>query len=380
MSFIRFGKIDKTIIPIILGCIFCFLNRILNTYKGTILFDHMIIANIFVASSKLFAIIPYAIYKIRTKKNHSYINNLERISISNGSAKLYHENVKKKRIREKWIFIIISAIIFFAQFLIFIYTVKMKTNFWVWDILFVLLLCYLILKIKFYKHHYLSLVLIILTGLIIDFVYERIQKDISENLTQFLLRFLREILLSLHEIVNKYIIEKKNGSIYEICLFNGFINLILFLFFSLLSYYYFKLDDFNEYFSNFNLTELLVALGVIITQLGFYLFALITNKNYTPCHVFIIFAFGQLAFFINFNTESIITFICFIFILFISLIFNEIIELNFCGLSDNVKRNIIYRAKNEDFEVDSNYRIDTLDEDYSFDFYLPDDKDYEEME
>ena len=184
----------------------------------------------------------------------------------------------------------------------------------------------------------------------------------------------------MHEIVNKYIIEKKNGSIYEICLFNGFINLILFLFFSLLSYYYFKLDDFNEYFSNFNLTELLVALGVIITQLGFYLFALITNKNYTPCHVFIIFAFGQLAFFIDFNTESIITFICFIFILFISLIFNEIIELNFCGLSDNVKRNIIYRAKNEDFEVDSNYRIDTLDEDYSFDYYLPDDKDYEEME
>ena len=145
----------------------------------------------------------------------------------------------------------------------------MKTNYWVWDILFVLLLCHLLFKIQFYIHHYLSLIIIILIGLIIDLVFENIQKDIKSDLVMVLLRFIREILLSLHEVVNKYIMEKQYGSEYEICLFNGVINLILFVFFSLLNYYFFKLDDFAEYFNNFNTTELLVVLGVMITQLGF---------------------------------------------------------------------------------------------------------------
>ena len=148
----------------------------------------------------------------------------------------------------------------FFQFLIFIYTITMKTNYWVWDILFVLLLCYLIFKIQFYKHHYLSLIIIILTGLIIDLIFQNIQNDIKSNLVEVLLRFVREILLSLHEVVNKYIMERKYGSEYEICFFNGVINLILFMFFSLLNYYFFKLDDFAEYFNNFNTAELLVVL------------------------------------------------------------------------------------------------------------------------
>ena len=38
-----------------------------------------------------------------------------------------------------------------------------------------------------------------------------------------------------------------------------------------------------------------------------------------------------------------------ILILFLSLIFNEIIEINFCGLSHNIKRNIMARAESETF-------------------------------
>ena len=86
----------------------------------------------------------------------------------------------------KWLFIFLSALIFFFQFLIFIYTITMKTNYWVWDILFVLLLCYLIFKIQFYKHHYLSLIIIILTGLIIYLIFQNIQNDIKINVVDVL--------------------------------------------------------------------------------------------------------------------------------------------------------------------------------------------------
>ena len=63
--------------------------------------------------------------------------------------------------------------------------------------------------------------------------------------------------------------------------------------------------------------------------------------------IFIIFVFGQLAYYLDFSAVSIILIICFIFILFVTLVFNEIIEINFWGLSYNTKRNITKRAEDE---------------------------------
>ena len=81
-----------------------------------------------------------------------------------------------------------------------------------------------------------------------------------------------------------------------------------------------------------------MILGVMSTQLGLYLCTLFTNKNNSPCHIFIIFVFGQFAYYMDFSRNSIILIICFIFILFFALIFNEIIEINFWGLSYNTKK------------------------------------------
>ena len=361
MAVISLGKINKNIISIIVGSIFCFLNRILNNYQGTILFKHIIITNIIIGISKLFTVIPFIILKIRTKN----IYNTD-IQNNNNNAQLVHKNDKIIKIKDKWLYILLSAIIHFVQATLFIYTISLQTNYWIWDIVFASFLYYLICKIKLYKHHYLCIVIIILIGLSIDLALGNIQNDISNNISMFLLRFLREILFSLHDVVIKYIIEKKYVSVYEISLSNGISNTLLFFIFAIFDYYFFHLDDFGEYFNNFNSTELLVAIGVLITQLGLYLSAVFTIKNYTPCHDFIIFIFGQLAHYINFSTQSIIIFICFIFILFLSLIFNEIIELNFCGLSDNIKRNISLRAENEDFDIGEGFKIDTKDDNYTF--------------
>ena len=58
----------------------------------------------------------------------------------------------------------------------------------------------------------------------------------------------------------------------------------------------------------------------------------------------------------NFSINQIITIICLIFILFVSLIFYEIIEINCFGLSYNTKRNIMKRERNEktDSIIDEN--------------------------
>jgi len=120
-----------------------------------------------------------------------------------------------------------------------------------------------------------------------------------------------------------------------------------------LNYYYFKLDDFEEFFNNFNSVELIIAIVLVILQLGLYLSKLITNKNYTPCHIFIINIFRQFNIYKDDIAKSIIFVIYIIIILFLSLIFNELIEINLWGLSDDIKRNIAERATRESKDLDN---------------------------
>ena len=56
-----------------------------------------------------------------------------------------------------------------------------------------------------------------------------------------LLRFLKEIIFSLYDIVNKYALETKFCSIYEISSYTGIIVIVLFGFFSLFDYLFFKM-------------------------------------------------------------------------------------------------------------------------------------------
>ena len=206
----------------------------------------------------------------------------------------------------------------------------------------------MIFKVKLYKHHYLSIVLIILIGLVIDLVTENYQHDIINQPLSLAIKFLKEIFYSLFNVIAKYVMEIKYVSVYELSFYIGLISCSLFVIFALFDYYYIKWNDYDNYFKNFNNTELLVALGVISTQFGLSLTTLFTTKNNTPCHVFIIFVFGQMAYYIDFDgRDDILVIICLIIILFLSLIFNEIIEINVCGLSYNTKRKIIARAQEE---------------------------------
>ena len=155
--------------------------------------------------------------------------------------------------------------------------------------------------------------------------------------------------------------EKKFVSIYEIAFSIGFINLILLIIFEVLDYYFFRIDNLDKYFNNFDSSELLIIFGVMVTQLGLYICILMTNKNYTPCHIFIIIVFGQFGQYANFSGETIVVIICLIVMLFFALIFNEIIEINIFGLSNNTKKNIENRAKTELVEDEYSTRSKSYD-------------------
>ena len=357
MACISLGTIDKNLIPILVACVFSFLSRLLLSYKNTILFSHPLISNYFAIAPKYFTIIPFIIITIRAKKYDQSFEQKDTIK----KEKLLYQNSKKEISKGKWIFILLSGVIYFIQSTILLFTISIKTNLYILNILITSIFSQIVFKIKLFRHHWLSIILIILTGLLLDLVTQNLQNDIMNNWKSILLRFIREIVFSFHDIINKYAMENKFCSVYEISFYTSLILTVLFGIFTIFDIYFFKLDNYRNYFDNFNSKELLVLIGYIFTQLALYMSILFTNRNTTPCHIFIIRIFGQLAYYLDFSIKSIPVFVCLIFILFVSLIFNEIIEFNFCGLSDNTRKNIMLRSNSEDSEIQTKSTINSID-------------------
>ena len=114
MVFISIGLINKNIIPIFVGCAFCFSSKLMIKYAKVDLFKHTIIPNVFASISKLFTIIPFIIFKLRSTK--SYIN--VGIIKENTNIKYIYDDSnsqKKKIIKGKFFFILRASTLFFIQ-------------------------------------------------------------------------------------------------------------------------------------------------------------------------------------------------------------------------------------------------------------------------
>ena len=372
MAFIGFGKIDKNIIPLILGCVFCLLNRILNSAFGNYLLSNVILTNIFISLANTLIIIPYLVYKLISKKidknkkkeDKDVNNEITKKESKNSNSTItdqedddkkleyiYNENDDIENVPGKLKFIILIALIFFVNYYLFILTIDIKTNTWTMYIVFTSIFYYLIFKSKLYRHHYLCIGLILIFGIIIDIIEENLLKDANDKTASFCLSILRVILLSLNYVLIKYTMEKKYVSPYVLGMFIGIINLLLFIIFGILDHFFIHIyNNYIEYFQNFNASKLLVILGLMSTQLGLYTSLFFIDKNESPCHIFIVFVFGQFGYifwnlrFIQDGRKIAGIIILLALILFFSLVFNEIIELRFLGFAYNTKRNITERG------------------------------------
>ena len=370
MAFIGFGKIDKNIIPLILGCVFCLLNRILNSAFGNYLLSNVILTNIFISLANTLIIIPYLVYKLISKKidknkkkeDKDVNNEITKKESKNSTITdqedddkkleyIYNENDDIENVPGKLKFIILIALIFFVNYYLFILTIDIKTNTWTMYIVFTSIFYYLIFKSKLYRHHYLCIGLILIFGIIIDIIEENLLKDANDKTANFCLSILRVILLSLNYVLIKYTMEKKYVSPYVLGMFIGIINLLLFIIFGILDHFFIHIyNNYIEYFQNFNASKLLVILGLMSTQLGLYTSLFFIDKNESPCHIFIVFVFGQFGYifwnlrFIQDGRKIAGIIILLALILFFSLVFNEIIELRFLGFAYNTKRNITERG------------------------------------
>jgi hypothetical protein len=361
MAIISFGNINKKILFAIFGGIFKLLSdlivKFLRKSKKIEIREHPFILGINAGLGYCISFIPFLIFK----RNYDYLNqktfDVDEKLIYNETDDYFLEKREKKF--RPWL--IIAFCDFFQKLLSFIYI--SLYNFWIFDILFILIFSHFILKMKLYKHHFISLMLIIIFGIIINIIYN-IYEEISE---EFFFKILNtsiiEIIFSLQIVVAKYAMEYKLSSPYEICLFEGVfllvINLILLIIFTFIPMSEIKyikntkyegkmyIDNFFQYFSKISYIEVISFIIIMLGRFGFNIFCLLIIKYFTPSHSIIILIIGEVYFAFN-DLEPLwrvfIEYFIYALLIFVMLVFLEIIEINLWGLQKNTERNISLRA------------------------------------
>ena len=365
------GNINKNIIYILLGGLIKFLfNLFIKDEFLSILFEHPLIMNFSSSLGLIISFIPWIIYKIRNKeinccsKTHKY--------------DLVYNDINKLIKYGKYKLILLSSFIDFTQTMLVIKFCKQcKVNMWIFEIAFISIFFYIIFKSKLYIHHYISIIIIISIGISLDiYLGHYIFNDLDYAISM-LLKFISEIVLSLVLVIDKYIMEKKFCSPYEICFYHGIINFLLSLIFLSFSKEI-RFDNYKEFFLAPSLEKFYAFIISMFQQFIYNIFIYIVNKNSTPCHILIMLVIGQFAPYIKAltkdKTSSIILIFGLLIILFFTFIFNEILEIKCLGLNKNTKKNIALRAENDLLSIniifnnnkEDNNDINEEDEEYIF--------------
>jgi len=229
------------------------------------------------------------------------------------------------------------------------------------DILFLLIFFRVFHKILFYKHQYISLIIIILTGLARFFrVFEYFFHEEGKEFGIITLGFI--ILLPLIDSVKIYIIQKYMKYNYYSPYFILFLIGVTYLIVSLIILIIFKNINCSTEICK-SLSEINIESNKVVNYILIILYSLFyglehfikfyTMYTFSAFHYILISTFGEIIQFgykmiLNFDTTNlIVNLVTYSVEIFAVLVFIETIELNFCGLNMNLKKNIIFRADNE---------------------------------
>ena len=368
-KWISFGDINKYLFyPFVGGMVKLLLELILDKIDAEF-FSHPLIKGVNAGFGMSLSFIPFLITIIRTKKLNA---------ISSNIAVYANEKLegRKKIIQGKFALLFICAFLDFLQkYLSFNIIHDQNNNVWIFDLIFFVAFSMFILNEKLYRHQYLSLILIIIVLLISIFWYD--YSNIKEKVYDFLLVLYIEFVYSINHVLNKYLMETKFCNPYEISFYEGIFSLIInIILLSIISNIeipkysgvlkVFKhknydgkiyIDNFKYYMDKFSAKEFFVFLLVAFNRVSYNLFSLLTIKHFTPSHVIIILLFGEMEY--GFETvmrgDVAFTFFFFLILFFLILVFTEVIELNFFGISSNTKKNIRERAAKMEESNSRNY-------------------------
>ena len=380
------GKLNKKLILIILG-VFIYSASMIIEENSLFFADenlHPILYCLIYSLGLSLSFILLLIYK-RRNKNKSRMNS-EKIEQNYPNAPANNKEQEKGiSAKNKFLMILfVSSIDYIAMFLssYFWITDKNYINTWPVNIIFMTLFSYWILKTKLYKHHYLAIATIIIFGIIYNIIMDVFTyENITKNYKNYISFFFTEILFSLNYFLIKYFMHIKYMISYEILFYEGVFELALGIITYIITTSINKLDNFIDFCKEIkeNPLQVLVIIGLIIINFLYNTFLFIIIDAFSPFHIFlsnvlsefIVFIYAFFEFNENYDyTKIILGFILLILCLFMILVYIEIIELNFCGLSNMTIKNIELRARLDSLidkvkSDDNNKKIDLKGNEYT---------------
>ena len=229
------------------------------------------------------------------------------------------------------------------------------------QIIFCILICFLLLKIKNYKHHYLSIIISFLASIgifILKWIYFREEKDTIKNMFSLLPHYFS---YSMMEAYEKYIMQNLYFPPYLVLFFKGIIGLFLYVFACPVIY---SINKEMIDVAFFSLKSSLKSKWLYLLLISCFLlniFRMLTIHFYNPIYRYVADILVLLYLFIevfpDYNQGSpifvlIIYGILLLIILFSILVYQEIIIINVWGLDKNTSKQIIKRATT-DFNNDA---------------------------
>ena len=378
------GYINKYILfALIAGLSKCFVSIMVFKFDKFANYNkHPLIIGFNAGIGMSLSIIPLIIVKTKSRRDKTNDKSKENQQLSLKGTRIslgdvnYIEKYDKKKLRiQKYLILLACAFLDFAQkFLSFFLKKLIINNIWMFNIIFISLFDYLIMKAKLYRHQYISCIIIVLIGIAATVV--GLLGDNERITVKLFLCIGIEIMYSLAIVLAKFLMDHRACSPFDVTFYEGIfaliVNSILLAIFTnipitdedgkldkilKLTEYNGKIyiDHFIASFKDMQVGEvfffILSALGRLISNL----FGHIVVKHYTSSHIILVLILGEigLAFKEKHEWKEIVQFSLFVFALFILLIFTEIIEINACDLEKNTRKNIQLR---EELEGDNDIR------------------------
>ena len=341
IAFIPLNSKTTTLFFYILIIYICFL---IPTYiDGIVPFDF----DLFDSLGQVLICVPYFIWKIKREKQ------------------IFRKNLLQYSKLDYIIFALIIILNFLDMTLYVIYDdslfyISELFNWSNLEIFILILLSKFSLNYRTYAHHVIGFIIMLLFAFINDYyLIKNDNEDLNYDLKHFIISLLDCILEAIILTYKKYLIDIKFISVYIVCFFFGAINLIYILILYAVQKIksdIFCLDnnclDVLSYENDFNSKLLLLFIIIIslICNIIFFFFYYKTIYLFTPSHTLLFFYLSSIITIFEkaHETDSskkewsiiILSILGTFFGLFIYL---EIIELDFCGLNENTRRNINQR-------------------------------------
>ena len=353
VNLITFGDVNKYLFyPFVGGIIKLLLEFISDKVKKDFS-KHPIINFLNESFGYSLALIPLLIVHIRAKRlNKEYT--LASLAIAKTSEKVSNKHS---------LLILCSFMNFIQKFLTYFIIHQYMTNLWFYDVVYFSIFSWLVLGERLYKHQFLCLIILtVISAFILYFNYK------ETSLLDISILFYIELIFCVAHVLIKYVIDNKFCTVYEVCSYEGvlsfIINFILLIIFSnmeidsdskiLKIFYHFESDskiyfDNYNYFSQWTRYEIIIFFVFSIIRTVYNLTLLFTLRYFIPSHIIIILLSDEIYDSLKIDATGnkyYITLTCLLYplIYFLILIFTEIIELNFFGLSYNTRKNIRRRA------------------------------------